>query len=145
MPAIAAIRPVGEESALGPLVLAFANDPAMRWIYPDAHQFRLFFPRFARVFAGKAFTLGAAQRVEGFHGTALWLPPGIQPDDSALVPFIQETVAAERRTEVIALFDKIRACHQAEPHWYLPLIGIDPRHQGPVSYTHLTLPTILRM
>jgi GNAT superfamily N-acetyltransferase len=93
-------------------------------------SFRLFFPRFARVFAGKAFALGAAQRVEGFHGTALWLAPGIQPDDGALVPFIQETVAADRRAEVIALFAKIRARHLAGPHWYLPLIGIDPRHQG---------------
>jgi GNAT superfamily N-acetyltransferase len=119
-----------EESALAPLLLAFANDPAARWMYPDAHQFRIFFPRFVRAFAGKAFALGTAQRVKNFRGTALWLAPGIEPDDHALVPLVEETVAPSRRANVFAMFEKIGAHRSTEPHWYLPLIGIDPRHQG---------------
>lgn len=119
-----------EESALGPLVLAFANDPAARWMYPDAHQFRIFFPRFVRAFAGKAFALGTAQRAKGFRGTALWLAPGIEPDDHALESLVEETVAPSRRANVFAMFEKIGAHRSATPHWYLPLIGIDPRHQG---------------
>ena len=119
-----------EESALAPLVLAFANDPAARWMYPDAHQFRIFFPRFIRAFAGKGFALGTAQRVKGFRGTALWLAPGTAPDDHALFPLVQETVAPSRRADVFALLEKIGAHRSTKPHWYLPLIGVDPRHQG---------------
>jgi GNAT superfamily N-acetyltransferase len=129
-PAVSVVSPAQEESALAPLVLAFANDPTMRWLYPDAHQFRIFFPRFARAFGGKAFALGTAQQVGSFYGTALWLPPGIVPDTDALVPLFQETVARGRLAEVFAIFEKMRAHRPSEPHWYLPLIGIDPRHQG---------------
>ncbi len=119
-----------EESALAPLVLAFANDPAARWLYPDAHQFRIFFPCFVRALAGKAFALGTAQRAKGFRGTALWLAPGVAPDDHALVPLVEETVVPARRAEVLAMFEKIGAHRSTKPHWYLALIGIDPRHQG---------------
>lgn len=28
------------------------------------------------------------------------------------------------------MFEKIGAHRSTKPHWYLPLIGIDPRHQG---------------
>jgi ribosomal protein S18 acetylase RimI-like enzyme len=119
-----------EESALAPLVLAFAKDPAARWIYPNAHHFRTFFPRFVRALAGQAFTLGTARRVEDFRGTALWLAPGIASDDHALVPLIEETVPSTRRADVFAMFEKMGGHRPTDPHWYLPFIGIDPRHQG---------------
>jgi ribosomal protein S18 acetylase RimI-like enzyme len=129
-PAVSVVSPAQEESALAPLVLAFANDPAARWLYPDPHQFRVCFPCFVRAFAGKAFALGTAQRIDGFHGAALWLPPGVAPDDTVLVPLIEETVAPERRAGVFAIFEMMGVLHPPEPHWYLPVIGIDPTHQG---------------
>jgi ribosomal protein S18 acetylase RimI-like enzyme len=129
-PTVSVVSPAQEEFALAPLVLAFANDPAARWLFPDAHQFRIFFPCFVRAFAGKAFALGAAQRVDGFRGIALWLPPSVVPDDHALVPLIEETVRPERRANVFALFEKMDSQHPTQAHWYLPLIGIDPHHQG---------------
>jgi len=119
-----------EESALAPLVLAFAKDPAARWMYPNAHQFRIFFPCFVRALAGKAFALGTARRVEDFRGTALWLAPGIASDDHALVPLVEETVLSTRRADVFAMFEKMGGHRPTYPHWYLPFIGIDPRHQG---------------
>jgi ribosomal protein S18 acetylase RimI-like enzyme len=140
--AISAVLPVEEECALAPLVLAFANDPAARWMYPDAHQFRIFFPRFVRAFAGKAFALGTAKRVEDFRGTALWLAPGVVPDDGALVALIEETVVPRRRADVLAIVEKMGAHHPTEPHWYLPLIGIDPRHQGRGLGSMLLAPTL---
>jgi ribosomal protein S18 acetylase RimI-like enzyme len=27
------------------------------------------------------------------------------------------------------VLERMGACHPAEPHWYLPLIGVDPAHQ----------------
>jgi ribosomal protein S18 acetylase RimI-like enzyme len=119
-----------EESAIAPLVLAFASDPAVRWMYPDAHQYRTFFPRFARAFGGKAFALGTAHHLEEFRGTALWLPPGVAPDDDVLLPLLEETVAPERLSHLFAVFEQMGAFHPAAPHWHLPLLGVDPLHQS---------------
>jgi GNAT superfamily N-acetyltransferase len=129
-PTVLAASPAHEESALAPLVLAFASDPAVRWLYPDAHQFRIFFPRFARAFGGKAFAVGTAQHLDDFRGTALWLPPGVAPDDDALIPLLEETVTSERLGRAFDLFGQMGAYHPNVPHWYLPLLGVDPVHQN---------------
>jgi GNAT superfamily N-acetyltransferase len=129
-PTILATSSVNEEHALAALVLAFTTDPAVRWMYPDAHQFRIFFPRFARAFGGKAFTLGTAHHIEDYRGAALWLPPGVGSDDDALVPLIAETVAPERLGDVFSIFEQMGAFHPVVPHWYLPLMGVDPVHQN---------------
>ena len=59
-PSILAACPENQEFAIAPLLLAFAADPVARWMYPQAHQYRTFFPRFVRVFGGQAFALGTA-------------------------------------------------------------------------------------
>ena len=50
--------------------LAFAGDPAVRWVWPDQQQYLDAFPRFARAFGGGAVDPGAALYVEGFAGVA---------------------------------------------------------------------------
>jgi len=32
--------------------------------------------------------------------------------------------------DVFTLFEEMAKCHPSGPHWYLPLIGVDPAHQG---------------
>jgi ribosomal protein S18 acetylase RimI-like enzyme len=127
---IAIVRPAEEERALASLVLAFANDPAMRWMYPEAHQFRLFFPRFVRALAGEAFGRETALRLDDFRGSALWLAPGVMPHAGALTGIVEETVEPGKRGPACALFEQMNAQRPTDPHWHLPLIGIDPRHQG---------------
>jgi ribosomal protein S18 acetylase RimI-like enzyme len=39
-------------------------------------------------------------------------------------------VATARLGEVLATFEQMAKYHPREPHWYLPLIGVDPAHQG---------------
>lgn len=141
-PTVRSVFPAEEELVIAPLVLAFAADPAVRWMYPDAHQFRLFFPRFVRAFGGKAFTFGTAQRVAGWRGAALWLPPGVLPDEDALTPLLQESVTPDRRAEVFALLEMMGFFHPTEPHWYLPLLGVDPRHQRQGLGSALLEPTV---
>ena len=52
------------------------------------------------------------------------------PDDEVLVPLLHETVEVDRVDEVFTLLEQMGAYHPTAPHWYLPLIGVDPRHQG---------------
>ncbi len=112
------------------LTLAFAGDPAARWAWPDPQQYLDAFPRFAQAFGGSALSAGTAHCVGGFYGVALWLPPGVTPDEEALVRVVQDTVAEELKDAMFSMFEQMGAYHPREVHWHLPLIGVDPAHQG---------------
>jgi len=43
---------------------------------------------------------------------------------------IDETVAEQERKDVFAVMEQMARYHPREPHWYLPLIGVDPIQQG---------------
>ena len=127
---VTATAPSEAEHAIAVIVLAFSTDPAARWSYPDPHQYLAHFPAIVRAFGGKAFAHGTGFHVSGFAGAALWLPPGIQPDEEALAAILRGSVTAERQATVFAVFEQMGRYHPGEPHWYLPLIGVDPGHQG---------------
>jgi ribosomal protein S18 acetylase RimI-like enzyme len=117
------------DQCIGIIVLAFADDPAARWLYPDASQFLAFFPRFVAAFGGGAFAHGSAHLVAG-SAAALWFPPGADPDEETLVGLIEQSAAPDLQDTVFAMLQEMGAYHPQEPHWYLPLIGTDPRQQG---------------
>ena len=117
------------EQAVAVIVLAFSTDPVARWSYPDPHQYLRHFPAIVRAFGGKAFEHGTGYHVGGFAGAALWLPPGIHADEEALAAVLKESVAGERQAAVFAVLEQMGRHHPREPHWYLPLVGVDPVHQ----------------
>lgn len=119
-----------EESAVDIITLAFAADPMARWTWPDAGQYLAAIPRMARAFGGKAFASESAFCAGDYAGTALWLPPGVHADEEALGAVIESTAAPSLVLEAAPIFEQMAAYHPAEPHWYLPLIGVDPAHQG---------------
>jgi ribosomal protein S18 acetylase RimI-like enzyme len=116
--------------AIDTIVLAFAADPMTRWTWPDAHQYLATMPRLARAFGGRAFAHGSALACAGFTGVALWLPPGVHPDEEALNEVVLGTVPPSSRASSMAIFEQMAQYHPNGPHWYLPLIGVDPAHQG---------------
>jgi ribosomal protein S18 acetylase RimI-like enzyme len=118
------------EGCLAALTLAFSGDPPCRWAWPDPQQYLEAFPRFARAFGGGAIGHGTAQYYEVFSGVAFWLPPGAAPDEESLVKVIEYTVADERKGAMFSMFEQMDALHPLEAHWHLPLIGVDPAHQG---------------
>lgn len=111
------------------LMLAFSSDPATRWTWPEPTAFLKAFPRFARAFGGAAFDHGSALRV-GPAGGALWLPPGIDPDARAMVELMQATADPATHGDGMQVMQQMAGYHPDEPHWYLPLIGVDPAWQG---------------
>jgi ribosomal protein S18 acetylase RimI-like enzyme len=112
------------------LTRAFENDPPSRWVWPDQRQYREAFPCFAKAFGGGAIGLGTAHYYDGFGGVAFWLPPGAALDEESLTRVIEETVDAKTRDAAFSLFEQMGAFHPGEPHWHLPLIGVDPASQG---------------
>lgn len=124
------ISPAGADRAIATLVLAFSTDPAARWAFPDAYDYLTHFPELARTLGGKAFARGTGFQVGSFAGAALWLPPDTHPDEEALGAVVEKSVAPERQAEMFAVFERMASYHPRESHWFLPLIGVDPRCQG---------------
>jgi GNAT superfamily N-acetyltransferase len=131
------VRPVTEheqQQAISALVTAFGNDPVMRWVFPDPHQYLTHFPEFARLFGGRAIDSGTAYCAGDFVAAALWLPPGVQPDEEGLIGLLQQVVAERQREALFAILEAAAEYHPAEPHWYLPLLGVAPTCQGGQGY-----------
>lgn len=63
-------------------------------------------------------------------GSALWLPPNVPPDEETMGAVLESTVSAFTRGDLFPVLEQMAAYHPNEPHWYLPLIGVDPAHQG---------------
>lgn len=111
------------------ITLAFSNDPAARWLYKSSHAYLENFPRFIRAFGCAAFDYETAHHIEGY-AAALWIPPGVEPDEGPLIALIERSAQADDLADVLAVLEQMGAAHPQEPHWYLPLIGTDPIQQG---------------
>ena len=112
------------------VVRAFSEDPVVRWIFPDLDIYESSFPELVRAFSGRAFENNSAYIVEGFFGAALWLAPNVHPDEPTAMDRLRLTVPESNQQDVFAVFEQMGGFHPDEPHWYLPLIGVDPEHQG---------------
>ncbi len=128
--AVQSARAEDEPRLLLTLTSAFFNDPPTRWLYPDLTHYLRNYPQFARAFAGAAVRTGTAFYADGFAGCALWFPPETGAAEEELFEVIAHSVPAHRHEEVFALFEAMDAAHPHEPHWYLPLIGVDAAFQG---------------
>lgn len=117
------------DRAVGAIVLAFSADPAARWLYREPDEYLTHFPSFVRAFAGAAFGHDSAFYVDGFLGAAFWLPPEVRPDEKAIFALLETTVPKEDRAEVFEIFEQMDRYHPKEPHWYLPMIGVEPTQQ----------------
>lgn len=112
------------------MTLAFSVDPVVRWAWPDPLQlFNTFMP-LVTLFGGKAFDHGSAYVIGDFAGVAQWLPPGVLPDDGPIAALFERTMPEPKLGELLFLFEQMASFHPHEPHWYIPLIGVDPAFHG---------------
>jgi ribosomal protein S18 acetylase RimI-like enzyme len=129
-PAISTVSRAESERAVATIVTAFSGDPIVRWVIPEPQQYLKYAAEMVRRFCGKAFDGESAFAVEAFQGAALWLRPGVEPDLESLGALAEEAVLEEDQEKVFAFLEQQGAVHPHEPHWYLPMIGVDPSRQG---------------
>jgi GNAT superfamily N-acetyltransferase len=122
--------PSEEAGAIDALTLAFSTDPMARWSLTDPQKYLAAFPSIARAFGGSAFARGTSYIADGFTGTALWLPPGVEPDEETLLRVLNENAGDDIKDDMPRIFEQMQKFHPTEPHWYLPMIGVDPAYQG---------------
>lgn len=122
--------PSDQDHIIAVLALAFSTDPGARWTYPDPHEYLSYFPHIVRAFGGRAFEHGTAHYVDGFFGAALWLPPDVKPQEDEMMALMQRTVSESTLADFRAVMEQAGRYRPTEPHWYLPLTGVDPAHQS---------------
>jgi GNAT superfamily N-acetyltransferase len=116
--------------AVSAIVAAFLTDPPARFAWPSPHDYLRAMPQATREFAGSCFAHGTAYVSDDLRAAALWLPPGVEPDNAALGKMFRETASAGHLEDLLATFAEMERSHPKEPHWYLPQIGVDPLAQG---------------
>jgi GNAT superfamily N-acetyltransferase len=119
-----------QATAISTIVLGFAADPMTRWVWPDSSEYLRRMPGFAKAFGGRAFEHGTADVTERTRAAALWLPPGVEPDDAEMDKAMEGAVRPEIAEDVGAVLKGMAQHHPHEPHWYLPLIAADPNWIG---------------
>ena len=60
----------------------------------------------------------------------MWLPPGVDPDGERMIALVQENTPPSVLPDLMRVMEQMGAYHPSEPHWYLPLIGVDPARHG---------------
>ncbi|WP_171712250.1 GNAT family N-acetyltransferase [Bradyrhizobium archetypum] len=117
-------------SAISTIVLGFAADPMSRFAWPDPSVYLRTMPRLVDAFGGRAFDHGTAYITEGARAAALWLPPGVEPDEAAMDAIMEESLRPDISEDIGAIMKGMAEHHPHEPHWYLPLIAADPKWIG---------------
>lgn len=112
------------------ITLAFTADPITRWAIPDPHAYVSAMPDFVRAFGGHAFPNDTADWTADRCGAALWLPPGVEPDGERMMALLEVYGNRQALSDLHSIFEQMGRFHPTEPHWYLPLIGVDPACQG---------------
>lgn len=127
------VRSAGRDEmpqAVACIVAAFITDPLARFAFPSPHDYLRAMSLATSAFAGESFEHGAALVSADFCGAALWLPPGVHADGEALERIFRDSAKPEHLEDVLATFEQMGESHPDEPHWYLPMIGVEPNAQN---------------
>jgi GNAT superfamily N-acetyltransferase len=112
------------------MTMAFSADPVARWAWPDPLQYINTFMPLVTLFGGKSLDHGSAYVIGDFSGVAQWLPPGVQPDDGPMGELFEQNMSGPKLGELLFPFEQMAGFHPHGPHWYIPLIGVDPMFHG---------------
>ena len=121
------VRPHDTDEVGASIVLAFAADPFVRWLFPASAAFLRYFGRITRLHGRAAGARGGAWARADGRGAAFWYPPGASLPEEALGAVVAEAGIVDRLTEV---FGEAEAYVPPQPCWYLRQIGVDPTLQG---------------
>ena len=115
--------------ALQTILISFSSDPFVRWFWPQASNYVNCLPAF-EAFGGGSIDCESAYTTDNFEGVAFWFPPGNGPNEEAFVSFLEKTAVDSSLEDGFRTFESMDQYHPDGPCWYLPLIGVDPVHQG---------------
>jgi ribosomal protein S18 acetylase RimI-like enzyme len=116
------------------ITASFKFDPVWSWVFPEsAHQVE-------RMAMWWRFLIDAALRTPwvwltaGNEAASIWIPPGateLTEEEEARAPELLAELIGDRTETVLRGLGRFGEAHpHHEPHYYLSLLGTDPRHRG---------------
>jgi GNAT superfamily N-acetyltransferase len=122
------VRPVARA-----LARAFHDDPVMEWLFPDERRRPGQVEKMFRMRVGGLLRQDEVYTTEDHASAAVWAQPGrweMPPLEglafvARLAPMVRARLPLLARGWAI-----IDGAHPREPHWYLAILGTEPRAQG---------------
>lgn len=135
---ITRLDPIDRPMAVATTSRAFWPDPLFGHFARDAVQEHRMLPIFLGAMLRDAADHGevwVARREGSITGSASWLPPGSMPRSRARENRITRActtslLTGRNRRSGLRLLAEVDRRHPTEPHWYLAVLGVDPRWQG---------------
>ena len=135
---ISRMRADQTEMAITATSRAFWPDPLFSFFARNPVQEHQMLPTFLGALLRDAARAGEVTVVEHDDrvvGSASWLPPGEMPRsrgrDLRITMACASALARGRNRSIgLKLLQEVDAHHPHEPHWYLVLLGVDPKYQG---------------
>lgn len=117
------------------LALAFEADPVSAWFFPDdSDRLHRLERMFALIWLPKlALPHEETYTTESLAGAALWQPPGSYetgPVESLRLLPGMARVWGRGLPRALRGLSFMESVHPHEPHYYLPILGVDPEWQG---------------
>jgi ribosomal protein S18 acetylase RimI-like enzyme len=131
-----------DEQGIGPasetLARSFFNDPLTVCMIPDGREGARLLSSHFTPFARYGYLFGEVHTTPTFDAVAVWLPSEaaeITADRAARcgldkVEATGGSAAWRRFSRVMECLDQVHRSSVPGPHWYLPLIGVEPSRQG---------------
>jgi GNAT superfamily N-acetyltransferase len=129
------------------LARAFRDDPVHRWILPGEFDWAVASDSFFAMVMGDMLRHQSVFTTEAREGAALWIPPYPQPAtlrDRFSMAARWYAALGRRSKQVGGQLARIERAHPREPHWYLAVLGTDPRHQSRGVGSALLAPILAR-
>lgn len=138
MATIVTLQEQGIGSAGETLARSFFEDPLTVYMFPDAGERERLLSSHFTPFVRYGHLFGEVHTTPTLDAVAVWLPPQaieITPDRAARcgldkVETVVGNAAWDRFTRVLETAEHVHRSSVPGPHWYLPLIGVDPSRQG---------------
>ena len=135
---ISMIGPDETAMAIATTSRAFCPDPLFGFFARDAVQEHRVLPVFLGAMLRDSLSDGevwVARRDGVVIGSASWIPPGAMPRSRSRENRITRACASalltgRNRRRGLRLLAEVDGRHPTEPHWYLALLGVDPKWQG---------------
>ena len=115
------------------LARAFEDDPVSEYLFPAACSRLRRLDAFYRAMMGSMAAHGRMDTTERLEGGAIWQAPNPPRPDALYVISMMLRSALQLRGRVRAgleLGRRLEVVHEHRPHWYLAMLGTEPRCQG---------------
>lgn len=130
MTEIRKILPSEKDQYLSVITMSFSADPVSRYMYPSPERYMKEMPIFTELHGGNSVEAGTAWTIDNFVGASGWVAHGNHFDEEALVDHIEKSCYPDHLDVMMSFFEELGNYIPEEPHWYLPMIGLDPRYFG---------------